>query len=407
MLRRVPPVHSPLSLAALSRGMAAALSRRAWRAARAEIDQWIRETFDPRAWAWTDSGTTALTLALQLAVADRGTRRIALPAYGCYDLATACDGAEVEVLLYDIDPETLGPDWRSLEWALAEGARTIVVAYLYGMPVDLERVRSLAAAHQAVIIEDAAQGIGGSYAGRPLGANGDLAVLSFGRGKGLTAGGGGALLAGSVAFAAPVRELEESLPPAGRGVLGLLKSAVQWALARPAVYWIPAGLPFLGLGETIYRRPHPAGRMTRGSAGVLAVTSRLVGREAEGRRCRARALRELLSGVQGLRMPLPPLASEPGYLRFPVFADAARRSLLLSGWGSGGGVGRGYPTTLRSLRGFRALPALGMQRGCDREVIVEQLLTLPVHSLASVPQGNVFAGLVSGSPRAGPSSPEV
>src|SRR5690606_25328323 len=101
------------------------------------------------------------TLALRLATAERGSRRIALPAYGCYDLATACDGAEVEVLLYDIDPETLGPDWTSLEWALAQGARTIVVAYLYGMPVDLGRVRSLAAAHQAVIIEDAAQGIGG------------------------------------------------------------------------------------------------------------------------------------------------------------------------------------------------------------------------------------------------------
>src|SRR5690606_30963020 len=149
MFRRVPPVHSPLSLAALSRGVAAALSNPAWRAARAEIDQWVRETFDPRAWAWTDSGTTALTLALRLATAERGSRRIALPAYGCYDLATACDGAGVEVLLYDLDPETLGPDWDSLGWALREGARAIVVAYLYGMPVDLVRVRALAATHQA------------------------------------------------------------------------------------------------------------------------------------------------------------------------------------------------------------------------------------------------------------------
>src|SRR5690606_39417180 len=124
------------------------------------------------------------------------------------------------------------------------------------------RVRALAATHQAVISEDAAQGIGGSYAGRPLGAHGDLAVLSFGRGKGLTAGGGGALLAGSAAFAAPVRELEGSLPPAARGVAGLFKSLVQWALARPSLYWIPAGLRLLGLGATAYRPPHAAGRMT-------------------------------------------------------------------------------------------------------------------------------------------------
>ena len=383
MLRRVPPVHSPLSLAALSRGMAAALSRRAWRAARAEIDQWIRETFDPRAWAWTDSGTTALTLALQLAVADRGTRRIALPAYGCYDLATACDGAEVEVLLYDIDPETLGPDWRSLEWALAEGARTIVVAYLYGMPVDLERVRSLAAAHQAVIIEDAAQGIGGSYAGRPLGANGDLAVLSFGRGKGLTAGGGGALLAGSVAFAAPVRELEESLPPAGRGVLGLLKSAVQWALARPAVYWIPAGLPFLGLGETIYRRPHPAGRMTRGAVGVLGVTSRLVGREAEGRRTRATELQRQTEAA--CRVPRVPSGSEPGYLRFPLQPGPFAQVRSLVRGGRRLGLSPGYPSTLAELPGFR--PVHDSVPGAQS--LVRQLVTAPTHSAVT---GNDLAG---------------
>ncbi len=375
MFRRVPPVHSPLSLAALFRGAAATVSERAWRAARAEIDQWVRETFDPRAWAWTDSGTTALTLALRLAMAERGSRRIALPAYGCYDLATACDGAEVEVLLYDIDPETLGPDWRSLEWALAQGARTIVIAYLYGIPVDLERVRSLAAAHQAVIVEDAAQGIGGSYAGRPLGAHGDLAVLSFGRGKGLTAGGGGALLAGSVAFAAPVRDLEEAgLPRPGRGVAGVLKSAVQWALARPSLYWIPAGLPFLGLGETVYRPPHAAGRMTRGAAGVLAVTTTLVGREAEARRTRAAELRR--QAEVACRIPRVPSASEPGYLRFPLLPGPFARDSALVRGGHRLGLSHGYPSTLAELPGFRSLhePVPGAQ------TIVRQLVTSPTHS---------------------------
>lgn len=384
MFRRVPPVHSPLSLAALARGLAAAVSQRAWRESREVIDRWVQETFAPRAWAWTDSGTTALTLALRLATAERGSRRIALPAYGCYDLATACDGAEVEVLLYDIDPETLGPDWRSLEWALAEGARTIVVAYLYGMPVDLERVRSLAAAHQAVIIEDAAQGIGGSYAGRPLGAHGDLAVLSFGRGKGLTAGGGGALLAGSAAFAAPVRELEEKgLPLPGRGVAGVLKSAVQWALARPALYWIPAGLPFLGLGETIYRPPHAAGRMTRGAAGVLAVTSRLVGPEAEGRRTRATELRRQTEAA--CRVPRVPSGGEPGYLRFPLLPGPVAQAPSLVRGGRRLGLSPAYPSTLAELPGFR--PVHDSVPGAQS--LVRQLVTAPTHSAVT---GNDLAG---------------
>lgn len=374
MFRRVPPVHSPLSLSALSRGLAAALSKRAWRAARSEIDQWVRETFAPRAWAWTDSGTTALTFALKLAVVDRGTRRIALPAYGCYDLATACDGAGVEVFLYDIDPETLGPDWDSLEWALAQGARTIVVAYLYGMPVDLGRVRSLAAVHQAVVIEDAAQGIGGSYAGRPLGAHGDLAVLSFGRGKGLTAGGGGALLAGSATFADSVRALEASLPPAGRGLTGVLKSAVQWALARPRLYWIPAGLPMLGLGETIYRPPHAAGRMSRGAMGVLGVTSGLVGREAEGRRTRATELRRQTEAA--CRVPRPPSGCEPGYLRFFLLAGDVNQVPSLVRGGRRLGLSPGYPSTLAELPGFRAVH----RSVTGAQSIVRQVVTTPAHS---------------------------
>ena len=87
-------------------------------AARALVSRW----FGSRDVLLTDSGTSALALALRMAVAARPDRpTVALPAWACYDLATAADAADVGVVLYDLDPATLGPDWASLDRALSAG----------------------------------------------------------------------------------------------------------------------------------------------------------------------------------------------------------------------------------------------------------------------------------------------
>ncbi len=83
---------------------------------------WIRASFHPQHAVLTDSGTTALTLAIRAAQRIR-PGPVSLPAYCCYDLATAADGAGADVLLYDLDPLTLGPDWSSFERTLGRGSR--------------------------------------------------------------------------------------------------------------------------------------------------------------------------------------------------------------------------------------------------------------------------------------------
>src|SRR5690625_7841010 len=84
----------------------------------------------------TGSGTDALQRAIVCACQRIGRGAVAaIPAYGCYDIATAAIGAEVRFFLYDIDPVTLGPDLDSLGSAIAAGASAVVVAPLYGAPV--------------------------------------------------------------------------------------------------------------------------------------------------------------------------------------------------------------------------------------------------------------------------------
>ncbi|MEO8636493.1 MAG: DegT/DnrJ/EryC1/StrS family aminotransferase, partial [Gemmatimonadales bacterium] len=318
-LGRLPPVYSPIALAALARGIGALAGGPAARRAETEIGEWLLRDFAPRRWLLVDSGTSALRLALQHAMHGRKPRRIALPAYGCYDLATACDGADAEVVLYDVDPGTLGPDWVSYEAALAAGPAAVVLVHLYGVPVDLERAMALAHRHGVRVIEDAAQGAGGSWQGRALGSFGDYAVLSFGRGKGITGGGGGALLLHSEAALDPAIP---ALPAGTGGARRLLLALAQRELSRPWIYWLPASLPFLGLGDTIYQPAHDPAGMTPASLGLLAGNLAATVSEAESRRNAGARYTALLGAPGSIRIPRVPDAGVAGYLRFPVVTQA-------------------------------------------------------------------------------------
>jgi perosamine synthetase len=350
--------------------MAAALPSRAERY-RAEVECWLAETFHPRGWLWTDSGTSALALSLSL-TSDGGHRSVALPAYGCFDLATACDAAEVRVHLYDVDPATLGPDWDSLQAALTAGAGVIVLVHLYGLPVDIDQAQTMAQSAGAIVVEDAAQGVGGAWAGRQLGSHGALSVLSFGRGKGLSAGGGGALLVHDPRFLEALPRLAQR----PRGLAGVLKSAVQLTLGGPTLYSIPASLPFLGLGETIYHPPHPPTGLPSGGFGILSDTICTVRTDHEIRRRRAEALiRAAASGP--LRSPRIAETGRPGWLRLPMTLPRAARSGELP---RQLGIMPGYPSTLADLSGFARTQNVGGEGFPGASSIVERLVTLPTHA---------------------------
>ena len=198
------------------------------------------------------SGTHALQFALTT-VRERlgGDKRVALPAFACYDIATAAVGADASVAFYDLDPQTLAPDMDSLERVLRAGTRAVVVAPLFGVPVEWEAIQACAAAHEAIVIEDAALGHGASYNNRPLGSLGIFSIISFGRGKGWTGGSGGAFFARGRGARESIASDAIATASESRNFAALL---AQWTLGRPAIYGIPRALP-LGLGSTNYREP--------------------------------------------------------------------------------------------------------------------------------------------------------
>ncbi|HEU4700631.1 MAG TPA: DegT/DnrJ/EryC1/StrS family aminotransferase [Gemmatimonadales bacterium] len=382
-LRHQPPVHSPLTPGALAAGVRTMLGGPAAAGtAAARLERWLATEFGAREVLLTDSGTSALTLALR-AAARLGATPVALPAYCCYDIATAAAGADVPVLLYDVDPATLGPDEASLCRALEQGARTVVVAHLYGVPVDIERVRRLAAGAGALLVEDAAQGTGIRFGDRPAGALGSLGVLSFGRGKGMTGGGGGALLANDergLRALATVRA--ERTPAAGRGLRPLAASVAQWILARPALYGLPAALPFLGLGETHYREPAAPGAPPAFILGTLERTRALAAEEAAVRRRHAARLLDVLAALPAgsLRPVAGAPGAVPGWLRLPVvvLGDASQDEGRLAA-GRRLGIMPGYPRALADLPALRVRLANPGEGLAGARCLTDRLLTLPTH----------------------------
>jgi dTDP-4-amino-4,6-dideoxygalactose transaminase len=94
----------------------------------------------------------------------------------------------------DIDPETLNIDPVAIEAAITAATRAIFVVHYAGAPCDMDAIGAIAGQHQLIVVEDAAQALGSSYKGRPAGALGHLAAISFHETKNLVSGEGGALV---------------------------------------------------------------------------------------------------------------------------------------------------------------------------------------------------------------------
>jgi hypothetical protein len=361
--------------------------------ARERVAAALRAHFGAHEVLLTDSGTGALTLAIRACLADAPGAAVALPAYCCYDLATAADGAGVPVVLYDVDAATLAPDLASLARALARGARAVVLVHLYGIPVDPEPVRALCTEASAWLIEDAAQGAGASLRERPLGAFGDLAVLSFGRGKGNTAGRGGALLARDARAAALLGAVRRDVLPPRRGFKELVQLKMQWLLGRPWLYAIPSALPFLRLGETVYHAPSPVRGLSGVAACTLAVTWPLGRAEAAARWAHAARLMAARSG--GFAPIAVPREGEAGYLRLPFVASPAARGAAGTPAARAMGVMPGYPMALCDLPGFGERVVNRTDGFPGARLLAERLITFPVHSRLSEGDVSVTADWAS------------
>lgn len=162
------------------------------------------------------NGTAALHICLQLAGVKSGDEVI-VPALTFIATANAVSYCGAVPHFADSSLDTLGLDPVRLSAHLdkivesrsggtfnrATGRRiaAIVPMHVFGLPVDLDGIRSVAQKHRIALVEDIAEALGSTWRGGGIAANTQLGALSFNGNKIITTGGGGAIVTNDAALA--------------------------------------------------------------------------------------------------------------------------------------------------------------------------------------------------------------
>ncbi len=153
------------------------------------------------------NGTDALVIALNALDVGPGDEVITTP-YTFYATAEAIARLGATPVFCDIDPDDFCIDPDLIEARITGRTKAILPVHIFGHAANMAPIREIAARHGLAVIEDAAQGFGGTCDGTPIGALGDLATISFFPTKNLPGiGDGGMVVCRDEALAARVRRL--------------------------------------------------------------------------------------------------------------------------------------------------------------------------------------------------------
>lgn len=124
------------------------------------------------------NGTDALVLTLKAYGIGPGDEVITTP-FTFFASAETIAQVGATPVFVDIDPVTLNMDLTQLEGKITPKTKAIIPVHIFGQMLDVERVMEIAARHDLIVIEDAAQAIGAEYRGRKAGSIGNAGTFSF------------------------------------------------------------------------------------------------------------------------------------------------------------------------------------------------------------------------------------
>ncbi len=392
--RTLPPAAAPIPLSVIFSALGHC---RKGEEQVAEFEQELKEYFNVKYCFAVSSGKAALVLILEALHALHPERsEVIIPALTCYSVPAAVKQAGLSIRLCDLDPETLDFDFAELEQLLAgsnaaatEGELNseagkplplcVLPTHLFGLPADIARVQTLAG-RDVVVVEDAAQAMGGEHNGKKLGTLGDVSFFSLGRGKSLSTMGGGILLTNRDDIGLQLSRAITAVPPAASGsnFRIFIQSIILAFFLQPYLFWLPKSLPFLGLGETPYEQDIALQRLSSFQAGLARGWQARLEVLLTQRRQRIRRLSRGMAAFSGQHYCRDG-QNLPALVRFPVrcLNRETRDTLLQKSEQAGLGIMAVYPTAVSGIP--ELVPELQGQECRNAEELSEILLTIPVH----------------------------
>jgi len=139
------------------------------------------------------NGTAALEIAVQALGIGEGDEVI-MPTFTIISCAMAVTKVGAIPVLVDCDMVTWNMKVEDIEAKITPNTKAIMVAHMYGLPVEMDKVLELAQKYNLRVIEDAAEMHGQTYQGKPCGSFGDISTFSFYPNKHVTTGEGGMIV---------------------------------------------------------------------------------------------------------------------------------------------------------------------------------------------------------------------
>jgi dTDP-4-amino-4,6-dideoxygalactose transaminase len=150
-----------------------------------ELEQQLAEYVGVKHCLTCANGTDALTLALKAWGIGPGDA-VFVPDFTFFSSAEVVPLEGATPVFVDVCEETFNIDASDLDRAvrevLADGTlkpRVVVVVDLFGLPADYKAIRAIANRYGLLVLEDGAQGFGGTIDGKRACSFGDIATTSF------------------------------------------------------------------------------------------------------------------------------------------------------------------------------------------------------------------------------------
>jgi perosamine synthetase len=218
------------------------------------------------------NGTAALDAAIEALGIGPGDEVI-MPTFTIISCIGQIVRSGAKPVLVDSDPVTWNMDISQIETKITAHTKAIMVVHIFGLPVDIDPVLDIARRHGLKVLEDAAQMHGQTYKNQPCGSFGDISTFSFYPNKHITTGEGGMIVTNDDQLAEDCRSLRNLyFQPHKRFV----HERMGWNLRMTNMQAALGVAQLERLDEFVVRKRHMGARYT-----------------------------ELLSGLQGVQLPLP------------------------------------------------------------------------------------------------------
>ena len=234
------------------------------------------------------SGTLALELALRACAVHAGDE-VVLPTFCCTAVVPPILAVGATPVLADVGAE-LNLTVENVGAALTRKTKAVIVPHLFGNPAEIDKIVEFVRGKNISVIDDAAQALGATIDGRPVGSFGDAGIVSFGAEKVCFGIRGGALVwrGGETARAAAGLGAPRPIP-------ALKNFLSTWFFRRGRRWTRPLGVLFAPKSPNELPLPYRREAMSNLAAAVASSLMQTIGENISARRARVAAYGAMLS----------------------------------------------------------------------------------------------------------------